>query len=136
MAILGGSDATSSWFQGTSKDSSPEQSKHRFYGISPVISVADFDLPKKPTGFVVEVGDGEVTLRWNYFRDLTVTHYEYQYSTDGGESRSAWMQIPGSGSGTYSYTIAADGEYDFTIRAAPNDSPRPGRFSPSCGCFH
>ena len=72
-------------------------------------------LPAAPTGLAATPGSGQVELSWDNPGNITIT--EYQYSTDGG---TTFIQIPGSGRHTTTYTItglSGDTLYTFAIRA-------------------
>ncbi len=74
--------------------------------------------PARPTGFTATAGAGQVTLSWDGAGAAAIT--KYQYNVRCGGSWGAWTDIPGSGAGTTSYTVAglASGtECAFTIRA-------------------
>ena len=78
--------------------------------------------PSAPAGFGAPAGAGEVTLRWDYPRDFSITKYQYQQKAGGG-SFSAWNDIPdsaSSGANASSYTVTGltpGTAYTFKIRA-------------------
>ena len=75
--------------------------------------------PEKLTGFGATAGAGAVTLAWTDPSDTSISKYQYQQK-EGTGSFSSWMNIPGSGAGTTSYTVpnlTPGTAYTFKIRA-------------------
>ncbi|MCL2067521.1 MAG: fibronectin type III domain-containing protein, partial [Treponema sp.] len=78
-------------------------------------------IPSAPIGFTATPGNVQVTLSWTTPSDggSTITKYQYSYGTTSGYSTS-WEDIPGSGSGTTSYTVSGltnGTSYAFEVRA-------------------
>ncbi len=60
--------------------------------------------PGGPTGLRATPGDGQATLNWDNPYDGTITKYQYRQREISGEF-GEWMDIPGSGASTVSYTV-------------------------------
>ena len=78
----------------------------------------------RPTGLSVVSGDSDVTLRWTYPGDPTITGYEY--TTNPADGEPVWTAVPFSGAATTSYTVTGltNGvTYTFAIRAVRSGDP-------------
>ena len=81
----------------------------------------EFAAPAKPTGFGAEAGDGRIVLTWNDPDDSSISGWEYNYKTSGGDYSGQWSYVPGSGARTTRHTVTGlmnGTEYTFRIRAA------------------
>ncbi len=87
------------------------------------ITITDDDgPPDQPTGLSARAGQGQVTLSWDDPGDSSISHYEYEQSTEqSGLAGTSFNRMAGSGASTTSYTVTglaprSEG-YWFTIRA-------------------
>ena len=78
-------------------------------------------LPPAPTNLRADVGDKQITLRWNNPNDNRITLYQYRQSNDGGMTWNPdWGGIANSDKDTTSHTVTGltnDTEYKFEVRA-------------------
>ena len=84
------------------------------------VSVTVNPLPAKPTNFTATAGNGQVTLNWSDPDDATITRWEYQQKTSGGNFGTSWNAMSGSGASTTSHTVTSltnNTAYTFRIRA-------------------
>jgi len=75
--------------------------------------------PSAPANLSADVGDKQITLRWNNPNDNRITEYRYRQSTDDGVNWSNWTDM-GAGAATVSYTVTSltnDQEYKFEVEA-------------------
>ncbi len=75
-------------------------------------------LPAEPE-LTATLGDGQVTLKWTDPGDISITRYEIQQKTGGGDY-GVWAPINGSDASTTSHTVGGlkvETEYAFRIRA-------------------
>ena len=74
--------------------------------------------PEKPAGLKALAGDREVVLSWTATSDASISKWQYHYKTTNDYGR--WIDIPGSGAATTSYTVLAlvnGAAYVFQLRA-------------------
>ena len=74
--------------------------------------------PDKPTGLSADPGDTQVKLAWDDPDDSSITKYQYQKTPS--DDPTAWIDVPGSGAATTTYSVTGltnDVEYTFQISA-------------------
>ncbi len=78
--------------------------------------------PAAPTGFTIDTGDTEITLKWTDPGNDAITKYQYRQGTGpvGSITWSDWTDIPNSDEDTTEYTVTGltnGTRYYFEVRA-------------------
>ncbi len=78
--------------------------------------------PAAPTGFTIDTGDTEITLKWTDPNNDAITKYQYRQGTGpvGSISWGEWTDIPASDEDTTEYTVTGltnGTRYYFEVRA-------------------
>ena len=87
------------------------------------ITVNDYGVPDKPTGFEATAGNKRVDLNWSDPSDTGITGYETRHKAGNafdGNDDDLWTAVPDSGAETTSHAVTGlsnDTEYVFQIRA-------------------
>ena len=79
--------------------------------------------PAAPTGFTIDTGDTEITLKWTDPDNSAITKYQYRQGTGplGSITWGSWTDIPNSDADTTEYTVTGltnGTRYYFQVRAA------------------
>ena len=86
-------------------------------------------VPSAPTGLSATPSNGQATLSWDDPGNITITKYQYQYRSDGGDfDDDDYNDISDSDDETTTYTVPSltnDTRYTFAVRAVNNSGSSP-----------